>query len=77
MTFQFLILKHFTELTNFHFVTFSSFTEVSDLRSLFHGIQNNLICLTLQQDLRKMRAKSKSWSGGTIARTSRMGRLNL
>jgi hypothetical protein len=30
-----------------------------------------------EQDLRKMRAKSKSWSGGTIARTSRMGRLHL
>lgn len=28
-------------------------------------------------DLTKMRAKSKSWSGGTVARTGRMGRLHL
>lgn len=30
-----------------------------------------------EHDLRKMRAKSKSWSGGTVTRTGRMGRLNL
>lgn len=30
-----------------------------------------------ESDLRKMRAKSKSWSGGTVARTGRMGRLHL
>lgn len=30
-----------------------------------------------ENDLRKMRAKSKSWSGGTVARTGRMGRLHL
>jgi len=30
-----------------------------------------------ENDLRRMRAKSKSWSGGTVARTGRMGRLHL
>lgn len=30
-----------------------------------------------KDDLTKMRAKSKSWSGGTVARTGRMGRLHL
>jgi len=30
-----------------------------------------------ETEYRKMRAKSKSWSGGTVARTSRVGRLNL
>jgi len=30
-----------------------------------------------ENDLRKMRAKSKSWSGGTVARTGRMGRLHM
>jgi len=30
-----------------------------------------------ENDLRKMRAKSKSWSGGTIMRTGRMARLHL
>jgi len=30
-----------------------------------------------ESDLRKMRAKSKSWSGGSVARTGRMGRLHL
>jgi len=29
------------------------------------------------EELRIMRAKSKSWSGGTVARTNRMGRLHL
>lgn len=30
-----------------------------------------------ESDLRKMRAKSKSWSGGTVSRIGRMGRLHL
>jgi len=30
-----------------------------------------------KSECQKMRAKSKSWSGGTVARTSRMGRLHL
>jgi len=29
------------------------------------------------QDLRRMRAKSKSWSGGTVSRTGRLSRLHL
>lgn len=45
--------------------------------SLCAGTYTEMIDPRHELDLRKMRAKSKSWSGGTVARTSRVGRLNL
>lgn len=48
---------------NFPSLCTGSYTEMADPRH--------------ESELRKMRAKSKSWSGGTVARTSRMGRLHL
>lgn len=45
--------------------------------SLCTGSYTEMIDPRHESDLRKMRAKSKSWSGGTVARTSRLGRLNL
>merc|ERR1711962_455380 len=41
------------------------------------GTYTTMIDPKHEHDLRKMRAKSKSWSGGTIMRTGRMSRLHL
>jgi len=41
------------------------------------GTYTTMIDPKHESDLRKMRAKSKSWSGGTIMRTGRMARLHL
>eukprot|EP00092_Neocalanus_flemingeri_P025046 GFUD01027161.1.p1 GENE.GFUD01027161.1~~GFUD01027161.1.p1 ORF type:complete len:689 (-),score=173.90 GFUD01027161.1:484-2550(-) len=45
--------------------------------ALCTGSYTEMIDPRHENDLRKMRAKSKSWSGGTVARTGRMGRLHL
>jgi len=45
--------------------------------SLCTGSYTEMVDPRHESDLRRMRAKSKSWSGGTVARTSRLGRLNL
>jgi len=44
---------------------------------LCEGTYTEMIDPKHESDLRKMRAKSKSWSGGTIMRTGRMSRLHL